>query len=244
MGADVLQGCSLMFGRCMDTTRGNFFHIAACSGQFAICSAMQLAVCSKDCLPPLIDWQAHAIGDLGATLKCGAEFIACGIGGCLHNGGGGDGDGGGDGGDGGLPPPMTFSYEEDSDRVQMAETTLVELFEYEAPEYDMNQECKNLLVSCKEMSKGVSENTACLASYGVCIGLQVTTCSQDCVPALVDCRADALKARNFPKFVMCTKTFITCSVVGCAKTIGANGRTHCYYRYTCQTNREGRNKTC
>merc|ERR1711973_269630 len=104
----------------MDTAGGNFFHIAACSGQFAICSAMQLAVCSKDCLPPLIECQAHAMGDLGATLKCGADFIACGIGGCLNNGGGG-----GDGGSGG-DAPMMFSYEEDSDRVQMAETTLVE----------------------------------------------------------------------------------------------------------------------
>ena len=48
------------------------------------------------CIPPLIGCGSSAMGDFGAILKCGADFIGCGMSGCLKGGGGGGGGGGGD----------------------------------------------------------------------------------------------------------------------------------------------------
>ena len=39
----------------------------------------------------MISCTKDSIGDFGATFKCVADFIACGIGGCLKGGGGGGG---------------------------------------------------------------------------------------------------------------------------------------------------------
>merc|ERR1712180_548844 len=82
------------------TTHGDLLRLGLCAGQFGVCSAMNILDCSKDCIPPMISRTKNNMGDFGATFKCVADFIACGIGGCLKGGGGG----GGGGGVGPMPP--------------------------------------------------------------------------------------------------------------------------------------------
>merc|ERR1712002_680098 len=96
---DVLDACKAGFGSCLKEAHGDFIRIALCTGQFGVCSAMNLLDCSKDCIPPMIGCTASSMGDFGATFKCVADFIGCAIGGCIKGGGGG-------GGGGGPLPPM------------------------------------------------------------------------------------------------------------------------------------------
>merc|ERR1712142_799035 len=98
--SDVLAACKTGLGACLNSAHGNIFYIAACTGQFGVCSAMNLLSCSKDCIPPMISCTTTSMGDFGAIFGCVANFIACGIGGCINNGGGGGG------GDGGVMPPL------------------------------------------------------------------------------------------------------------------------------------------
>merc|ERR1719193_478620 len=88
---DVLDACKAGLGSCLREAHGDIFRVAICSAQFAVCSTMNLLDCSKDCIPPMISCTTSSMGNFGATAKCVADFVICGMGGCLKGGGGGGG---------------------------------------------------------------------------------------------------------------------------------------------------------
>merc|ERR1719427_1638109 len=223
---DVLDACNAAFGSCLREAHGDLFRMALCTGQFGVCSAMNLLDCSKDCIPPMIGCTTSSMGDFGATFKCVADFIACGIGGCIKGGGGGGGGGGGP-----MPPMPPMNDEpvndETADKLIKALAPVTSLLPVRAPAAyglftDVLDACNAGFGSClKEAHGDWFKMALCTGQFGVCSAMNLLDCSKDCIPPMIGCTTSSMG--DFGATFKCVADFIACSIGGCIKGGGGGG---------------------
>jgi len=216
---DVLDACKAGLGACLKSAHGNIFHFAACTGQFGVCSAMNLLDCSKDCIPPMIGCTKNSMGDFGATFKCVADFIACGLGGCLKGGGGG-------GGGGPMPPMPPVNDEPNADKLIKGLQPVTSLIPSAPAAYgiftDVLDACKAGLGSCLREAHGdLIRLGLCAGQFGVCSAMNLLDCSKDCIPPMISCTKDSIG--DFGATFKCVADFIACGIGGCLKGGGGGG---------------------
>merc|ERR1711962_905338 len=184
---DVLDACKAGLGSCLREAHGDLIRLGLCAGQFGVCSAMNLLDCSKDCIPPMISCTKNNMGDFGGTFKCVADFIACGIGGCLKGGGGG-------GGGAGPMPPMPPMNDEpvDAEKLIKGLEPVTALVPSAPAAYglftDVLDACKAGLGSCLASARGdLLRLGLCAGQFGVCSAMNILDCSKDCIPPMISC---------------------------------------------------------
>merc|ERR1712042_91924 len=204
--SDVLDACKRGLGACLQSAHGNLFHIAACTGQFGVCSVMNLLHCSRDCIPPMISCTGSAMGDFGAVFGCVANFIACGIGGCLNNGGAGAEDL-----IKALEPVTKLAHSPAA-----YGTNVIIGFS------DVLAACKTGLGACLNSAHGnIFHIAACTGQFGVCSAMNLLSCSKDCIPPMISCTTTSMG--DFGAVFGCVAHFIACGIGGCINNGGGGG---------------------
>jgi len=221
----VLDACKAGFGSCLREAHGDLIKFALCTGQFGVCSAMNLLDCSKDCIPPLIGCTASNMGDFPGTFKCVADFIGCSVHGCIKGGGGGGG------GDGPLPPmPIVNDEPMDSAKIIKALEPITSLVKSKTAQSgvtyglftDVLDACKAGFGYCLREAKGDLFKTAlCSAQFGVCSTINLLDCSKDCISPMIACTASNMG--DFGGTLKCGVDFIGCAARGCIKGGGGGG---------------------
>merc|ERR1711962_466483 len=218
---DVLDACKAGLGSCLRSAHGDLVRLGLCAGQFGVCSAMNLLDCSKDCIPPMISCTKDSIGDFGANFKCVADFIACGIGGCLKGGGGG-------GGGAGPMPPMPPMNDEpvDAEKLIKGLQPVTALVPSAPAAYglftDVLDACNAGLGSCLASTHGdLLRLGLCAGQFGVCSAMNILDCSKDCIPPMISCTKNNMG--DFGGTFKCVADFIACGIGGCLKGGGGGG---------------------